>query len=84
MERIATKKSLAGKRIAISVSECPDISRFGLDQLHFRDAVHDLSRYLLIKGTTMIYGGHLAFDGFTETLMNLVITHNRLEKNRPF
>jgi hypothetical protein len=31
----------------------------------------------------MIYGGHLAFEGFTETLMNLVVTHNRVENIDP-
>jgi hypothetical protein len=83
-ERLATQRSLAKKRLAISVSECADISRFGLDELHYRDFIKDLNRYLLIKGATMVYGGHLAYEGFTQVLMNLVIAHNRQDNFAPF
>jgi hypothetical protein len=61
------------------MSESTDIQRLGFDELHFRDAMVDLSRYLLIKGATLVYGGHLGDEGYTQTLFELVRAHHCLE-----
>ena len=39
----------------------------------------ELSRYLLIKGATLVYGGHLGAEGYTQTLFELVRAHHCLE-----
>lgn len=44
----------------------------------------DLSRYLLIKGATLVYGGHLGAESYMQKLFELVRTHNSLEDARPF
>jgi hypothetical protein len=61
------------------MSESTDIQRLGFDELHFRDAMVDLSRYLLIKGATLVYGGHLGDEGYTQVLFELVRAHHCLE-----
>ena len=37
----------------------------------------ELSRYLLVQGVTLVYGGHLGSQGYTEKLTELVRTHNQ-------
>jgi hypothetical protein len=84
LERLAKDRSLAGKRIAISVSESTDIQRFGLTQMHMDEATLELCRYLLIRGATLVYGGHLGAEGYTDKLTELVRTHNVREGVEPF
>src|SRR5207248_2310153 len=75
---------LDGKLIALSVSESTDVGRFGLDQIHLDGAALELSRYLLIKGTTLAYGGHLGAEGYTQRLFEIVRTYNEREDVKPF
>lgn len=77
--RLAAERPLTGTRIALSMSESTDIQRFGFDELHFRDAMVELSRYLLLKGATLVYGGHLGDEGYTQVLFELVRAHHCLE-----
>jgi hypothetical protein len=79
LERLASRRPLAGDRIALSMSESTDIRRHGLSSLHFDGAALELARYLLLKGATLVYGGHLGSEGFTARLIELVAAHNRLE-----
>jgi SLOG cluster2/TIR domain len=83
-QRLAAKRSLKGQAIALSMSESTDIERCGMDSLHLEGAMLDLSRYLLIKGATLAYGGHLGSEGYTQMLFELVRTHNSLEGIEPF
>ncbi len=77
--RLAAERPLKGTRIALSMSESTDIQRFGFDELHFRDAMVEISRYLLLKGATLVYGGHLGDEGYTQVLFELVRAHHCLE-----
>jgi SLOG cluster2/TIR domain len=79
LERLALDRPVAGKRIALSMSESSDIVRYGMDELHFDSVMAEISRYLLIKGATLVYGGHLGKKGYTERLFELVRTHNNPE-----
>jgi SLOG cluster2/TIR domain len=76
LQRLALTRPLKGKRIALSMSGSTDIKRFGLDTLHLNEAIVELSRYLLIAGATLAYGGNLGSDGYTQTLFELVRTYN--------
>jgi hypothetical protein len=84
LARLATERPLKGTRIALSMSESTDIQRFGFDPLHFQGAMVELSRYLLLKGATLVYGGHLRDDedatkfNYTRDLFELVRTHHSL------
>ena len=84
LERLAADQSLKGKVIALSMSESTDIERAGLNGIHLESAMLDLSRYLLIKGATLAYGGHLGAEGYTQKLFELVRMHNGLEGCQPF
>jgi SLOG cluster2 len=84
LQRLAADQSLNGKAIALSMSESTDIEQYGLDPLHLEICMLELSRYLLIKGATLAYGGHLGPTGYTQKLFELVRTHNDLESVQPF
>lgn len=79
LSRLATKRPLKGTQIALTMSESTDIQRYGFDELHLREAMAELSRYLLLKGATLVYGGHLGDEGYTQTLFELVRAHHCLE-----
>ena len=49
--------------IAISTSDSPDMTVFGLSEGHLREAVADLAMYLLASGSNLAYGGDLRADG---------------------
>lgn len=83
LERLAIERPLNNKKIAISFSESTDIQRFGLSELHFQSATLELCRYLLLKGTTLVYGGHLGEKGYTEKLMGLVAEYNQMKNVDP-
>jgi hypothetical protein len=84
MERFAQDRSLDGKLIALSMSESSDIARWGMDELHQTQTMLELSRYLLIRGASLAYGGHLGDAGYTQRLFELVRTHNRRDGAEPF
>lgn len=84
LQRMAKEQPLGGKRIALSMSESTDIQRYGLDPIHLESTMLELSRYLLIKGATLAYGGHLGSAGYTQKLFELVRTHNDRDGVKPF
>jgi hypothetical protein len=61
--------------IGLSVSDSPDLQRLGLSDLHLRDAMVELARYLLAASHGLAYGGDLRPSGFTLTLRDLVATY---------
>ncbi|MBX3458573.1 MAG: TIR domain-containing protein [Planctomycetes bacterium] len=61
-----------GNAIALSVSEAEDLARFGLRKQHLDAAQLELSRYLLLSGVSLAYGGDLRADGYTVRLANLL------------
>jgi len=83
LERLAKERPLNSQKIAISFCESTDIRRFGLDLIHFESATLELCRYLLLKGATLVYGGHLGAEGYTEKLMELVAEYNRMDNVDP-
>ncbi|TLD71690.1 toll/interleukin-1 receptor domain-containing protein [Phragmitibacter flavus] len=83
-QRLAITPSLRGQPVSLSMSESTDIAECGLDAMHLESCMLDLSRYLLIKGATLAYGGHLGAEGYTQKLFELVRTHNSVEGVQPF
>jgi hypothetical protein len=61
-----------GLLVALSVSEAEDLKRFGLRQVHLDAVFLELSRYLLVAGLRLAYGGHLGKKGYTDQLATLV------------
>ncbi|TFJ89702.1 hypothetical protein [Lentibacillus salicampi] len=59
-------------KIGISISGSEELHNYGMSDAHFRDAFAEIARYLIIHGATLIYGGDLRKDGYTELLYSLV------------
>ena len=76
LQRLAQQRRLDGTKIALSMSEPTDLGQRGLAQPHFDETVIDVSRYLLIEGATLAYGGHLGSGGYTLALAELIASHN--------
>lgn len=69
---------LSGKRIAVSVSDSPDLTQLGLGSQHLRQAMAEIAQYLFASGGHLIYGGDLRSNGFTSILFELAARyHNR-------
>ncbi|MBK7878380.1 MAG: TIR domain-containing protein [Planctomycetes bacterium] len=58
--------------VALSVSGAEDLGRYGLRLAHLDAILLDLSRYLLVAGIRLAFGGHLGPDGYTLRLADLV------------
>ncbi len=69
MPDLLPSDALRGARIAISASESPDLDRLGLMEIHFRLALAEIGRCVLVSGGTLAYGGHLRPDGYTTFLI---------------
>ena len=65
------------RAIAISVSESPDMAAFGLGAGHLRHAMAELALFVLSSGKTLVYGGDLRSQGFTELLFQLVLRYRQ-------
>lgn len=74
LERHAIENNLRDRSlvIALSVSEAEDLARYGLRKPHLDSILLELSRYLLLAGIRLAYGGHLRADGYTVRLANLL------------
>ena len=58
--------------VALSISPPEDIAKVGLRHPHLDAVLLELSRYLLISGIRLAYGGHLRADGYTVRLADLL------------
>jgi len=65
--------------VAFSISDAEDWNALGLDRLHQDDAFVELSRYLLVSGANLGYGGDLRRGGYTEILWQLVESYRQLD-----
>jgi len=74
LERHAREKDLSecSLVVALSVSEAEDLNKFGLRKAHFDVIFLELSRYLLLAGIRLAYGGHLKADAYTWKLVDLL------------
>jgi len=76
--------SLKGRRVGISISDVPN-DGFSENHLPPSQSVRlaqDLARHLLARSCTLIYGGDLRKDGFTEFILDEAIAlKNRLNTN---
>ncbi|MCY3954821.1 MAG: hypothetical protein OXF47_02355 [Nitrospira sp.] len=69
------QKTKVPPTVAISISESPDMSMFGLSDGHLRDAMAEIALQLLASGTSLAYGGDLRAHGFTELLFELLMRY---------
>ncbi|MDE0152469.1 MAG: hypothetical protein OXN23_01195 [Gammaproteobacteria bacterium] len=62
--------ALRGIRLGLSVSDSADLARLGLLEIHFRIALGEIARCVLLSGGEIVYGGHLDPRGYTAFLMH--------------
>lgn len=72
--------ALAGIRLGISVSESPDLLRLGLLEPHFRMALGEIARCVLVSGGHLAYGGHLQPEGYTAFLLRELERYSRRDQ----
>lgn len=58
--------------VALSSSESNDLDELGLSDLHLKDLLIEINRYLLSTGACLAYGGDFRAGGITEILIELV------------
>jgi len=74
------KDALAGKLLALSVSQCPDVGRLGLLDSHLRLVLGEVTRTLVLAGGQLGYGGHLEPSGYTAFLVNELYRYSRRDE----
>jgi SLOG cluster2 len=67
-------------RVGVSVSESSDLGRLGLVETHFRLALGEIARVLLLGGGLLAYGGHLRPEGYTPFLVHEIDRWNRRDQ----
>src|SRR5688572_6584075 len=72
--------ALAGIRLGISVSDSPDLLRLGLLEAHFRMALGEIARCVLVSGGQLAYGGHLQPHGYTSFLVQELERYSRRDR----
>jgi len=76
---------LKDKRIAISISESPDLEGLGYGQVHLEDTMVEIGRYLLASEMNLAYGGDLReTNNFTRTLFDLAQNQYNKEPQKVF
>lgn len=79
MQLLAETINLAGRNVAVSVSEAPGSYSIGYGKAMIRDLTIELSRHLLIAGARMVYGGDLRSEGFTELFRELSLQYKNYQ-----
>ena len=74
LERFANETMMVplSQPIALSVSESEDLARWGLRKTHLETIYLEISRYLLLSGARLAYGGHLEEGSYTLHLFDLL------------
>lgn len=75
-------RALHGLRLGVSVSGSPDLGRLGLLETHFKLALGELARAVIVSGGDVNFGGYLDVGGYTEYLVQEMHRFNR--RDRPF
>lgn len=78
--RLLPPNALNGVSLGISVSESADLSRLGLLEIHFRLALAEIARCVLLSAGALAYGGHLRANGYTSFLVRELERYQRRDK----
>jgi hypothetical protein len=72
--------ALSGVRVGVSVSDSADLARLGLMESHFRLALGEIARCVLVSGGELAYGGALRSDGYTAFLIQELHRYTRRDQ----
>jgi len=64
-----------GKNIGVSISDSPEINQLGFSFEHQKNLIIEITRYLVIHGSSLIYGGDLRQNGYTRLFSDLVFQY---------
>jgi len=79
-EELLPSNALRGIRLGISVSDSADLARLGLLEMHFRLALGEIARCVLVSGGKLTYGGHLDPEGYTAFLVQELHRYSRRDR----
>lgn len=83
-EKHDKKTFLYNKNIAISISDSEDIEELGFSKIHQQDIILEITRYLIINGATLIYGGDLRSQGYTFLFSEIVQQYIYKNENKNY
>lgn len=63
------------RNVAVSVEDSPDVSYFGLDQFHVKDAKAEIALQVLERGRNLVFMGNLNSDDFLDLLDQLLVRY---------
>ena len=72
--------NLHERQIGISVAEIADIANYGIGEEMFKDLIIELTRHILKANGSLIYGGDLRRNGYTELFRDLARQYGQKEK----
>lgn len=84
VEKLDAKTFLYNKNIAISVSDSEDIEELGFSKTHQQDIILEITRYLIINGATLIYGGDLRAQGYTFLFSEIIEQYIYKKENKKY
>jgi hypothetical protein len=67
-------------KIGISISENEDLEKLGFANIHLKDLMVEIARNLLINDFSIIYGGDLRKEGFTEIFSDLAYQYRTIKE----
>jgi len=82
-ELFSRKYFLKGKTIGISISVSDNLSELGYGEVHQKDAMIEIARYIVALGGKLAYGGDLRPQGFTELFFELLAYYKADKKLQP-
>ena len=84
-DEMKSKKFLfTNKKIAISISESENLEELGFSKIHQQDTILELTRYLIINGATLLYGGDLRSEGYTFLFSEVVKQYTPHKNNKKY
>lgn len=78
------KLPLQKRKIAISISESEDLEYLGMSEIHLKDSITEFARHILVQGGTIVYGGDLRKEGFTEKFSELSFQYRNKKDSKRF
>lgn len=75
--RLLPAGALAGRAIALSVSDSEDLGALGLSQTHLQLALAEIARVVFVSDGRLLYGGDLRPGGHTELLLQELTRYGR-------
>jgi hypothetical protein len=72
--------ALTGVRVGISVSNSPDLARLGLLEIHFRLALGEIARCVVVSGGMLSYAGRIDPTGYTAFLIKELQRFHRRDR----